>query len=107
MNDIYSYFKNKEEQGLEETEDIQMEINDNKLMVAIPGVDSVEAIYLPSEHAVEIETGKSVIPSFSHQTFTINLPRNKYPESAKLIQGVLVINLKEKVRGEPINIEVE
>jgi len=79
---------------------------DNTIKVILPGVKQVEVYYLPNERAVEVEVGDSLIPRYSNTTMKIKLPSNKKPASAKLDSGVLVIELKDDIKSEKVEVEV-
>jgi len=82
------------------------EKGDNIIKLLLPGVKQVEIYYLPNEQVIEVETGDSMIDKYKNATFKIGLPTNKKPASAKLDSGVLIIELKDDIKSEKIEVEV-
>lgn len=84
------------------------DIENKILYLIVPGLSDIELHYIPEEHALTIE-GVSEIPFIGDVNLKIQLERGLKPVDGSIVykKGVLVVKLKEEVKAEKLDIQIE
>lgn len=84
------------------------DIENKVLYLIVPGLSDIELHYIPEEHALTIE-GVSEIPFIGDVNLKIRLESGLKPVDGSVVykKGILVVKLKEEVKAEKLDIQIE